>query len=232
MLRQVLMSATLALVLTAGAFSAPPEVVPVPQPDPVKWQELKVAANAIVVLSAQPASEWDVATGPQPYTFESGRYAAFLLPEGGTLRVTITGPDKTKTRLLLTAGASPPPDPVNDPLAEKIKAELELDKTPAARKAKQVLDLAAVYKQIAKTCQDPTITTANQLMATARQSAAEMVDNDPALPKGTRVLAGVRDNVVSKEVALIFPKNDVLTQQQRDAATALFTRLALILEAH
>lgn len=191
---------------------------------------MKVAAGEIVVLSAQPASEWEVVEGPQPYTFEQGKCAVFLLVAGERRKVTITGPDKMKNRLILVAGGDgpKPPDPKppvpkpEDPLKVKLKAAIDADPEPdAAKKVEHVKDLAVLYRQGVSIAQSKDIGTAAELITKAREAANLLI--------GPNALVGVR-KVVGEEIKLILPADAPLTDDQRKAIAALFTRLATILD--
>lgn len=211
---------TCCLSLTAPA--APPEVVPVPAPKVNEWTELKVSAGEVVVLSAQPASEWDVLDGSPPHTFESGKYAVFLLQAGDRLKVVVTGPDKSKTRLTLVGGASPPPKPPtpNDPLQAKLKAAYDAD--AGADKSESVKLLVELYKQLAdRVCPDASIATVGELLGRCRDASGVLLKPEQ--------LVGVR-RVVAGELGLLFPADGPLSDEQRKRSSELFKRLAATLE--
>lgn len=223
-----LLALCLLLTLPAVAIADPPKVVPVPAPEPEKWVRLEGATpGKLFVMGAEPASKWRLETpGAELRVFDNGKSGVFLAQAAAVYRVTVTGPAGDVTQLELPVGESPlPPVPGND-LKARLKAAIDADPAPAAKKKGQVKDLAAVYREIAKAAADTTITTAGEFIATAKRAAAAMVDGDSK----TRTLAGVRDDVVAKEVAAIFPADGSLTDAQRKAAADLFTRLAEALE--
>lgn len=221
----------------ALAAAGQPEVKPVPAPPAGTWAELRVAAGELVVLSAAPASEWDA--DPAPHTFEAGKYAAFVLKVGESRRVTVTGPDKSKTRLVLvgTAGPAPKPPapPAADPLRERLKAAYDADpEADPAKKRERARLLAELYRQAADLAvkKKPKAddggpdeyeyehATSGELVANIRRAADGLV--------GPSDLQAVR-KVVAGELAALLPADAPLTGEQRAAAADLFKRLAAAL---
>lgn len=205
------------------AAAAPPEITPVPAPKASEWVELKVAAGEVVVLSAQPASEWDTLDASPPHTFEQGRYAVFLLAAGDRKRVVVTGPDKAKSRLVLVATGEPmpkPPEPKpKDELRERLKAAYDAD--AGADRRESVKLLVELYRQLAeKVCPDRAVTTVGDLLARARDVSGLLLKAEQ--------LPGVRQ-VVAKELGLLFPADGPLSDEQRKRAADLFTKLASVL---
>lgn len=222
----------LALILLLGgnvATSAPPEVVIVPPPKAGERTELKVPAGEIVKLQAAPASEWEIDDNPAPHVFDSGKYAVFLLAPGEKLRVTVTGPDKAKTRLTLVASGEPgpppkPPEPIDALKAAVAKAYAD-DASPD--KAEQRKNLAALYRAASD-------------LATKKNAKGEYADatlgaflarlqtaSDDFV--GDAALKGVRQ-IVRGELNKLFATDGPLADADRLKLAALFTRLATILD--
>lgn len=230
------------LIIPTVALADPPAVVPVPPPEPEKWVKIDAPAGKLFVLSAEPASKWRIvskANAADLRVFENGKYAAVVGQAGTTCQMTVTGPSGDVAQIELAFGGQPPgpgPKPPDmDPLKDRVKAAFDADPVQLDKRRQQAKDLAALYRQLAKTAADATITSAGDLIATAQKSAKEMVDiverdKSGAIVKVTRVLVGIRDEVVSKELGLIFPEDAPLTDTQRTSAADLFTRLAKILD--
>lgn len=214
------------LALAPAAAAAEPDVRPVPPPAAAKWAELPVPAGELVVLSAAPASEWDA--DPTPHVFEGGRYAVFLLAKGETRKVVVTGPDKSKSRVLLVAGDAPgplpPPKPKpkpEDPLKARLKAAYDADPAEPAKRKDQAKDLAELYRQAADLCGKPEVATSGDLLHRVRAASATLV--------GADALKGVRREV-AQELAVLLPADAALSGEQRLAVAELFRKLAAILD--
>lgn len=223
-----------ALGCTAILHAAPPEVIPVPKPDPGKLTEFRVPVGTLFILAAEPASEWelvDTASGADLRSFDNGKFGAFAAPSAGRYRATITGPDRTRTRVVFVVGDPPPPEPVPpkppvpppaDPLREKVKAAFDADLAPLASRREQAKALAELYRQISeKVCPDPAVVNPADLLDRAREAAKILV--------GADALLGVR-RVVGEELALILPVDAPLTEDQRKETAGLFRRLAVVLD--
>lgn len=235
-MRQTLYAlAHVVLVVPLPARADPPAVTPVPAPASAAWTELKVPAGEIVVLAAAPASEWDA--DPVPHVFDAGKHAVFLLKPGEARKVTVTGPDRARTRLVLVAGTpapKPKPDPVPpkpaDPLAGKLKAAFDADPEPVAERRAHAKDLAELYRQAAdiavKKAGDGdaaayVVPTAADLLTRVRAASGMLV--------GADALKGVRREVAA-ELGMLLPTDAALNDEQRKAVAELFRKLAQILD--
>lgn len=243
-MRRIALLILILLTFPANAPADPPAVTPVPAPEPEKWVKIDAPAGRLFVLSAEPASKWRIVSRPANVAdlrvFENGKYAALVGQSGTTCQMTVTGPSGDVAQIELAFGPQPPgpgpgpPEPM-DSLKTRVKAAFDADPVQLDKRRQQAKDLAALYRQLAKVSSDATITTAGDLVTTAQKSAKEMVDiverdKSGAIVKVTRVLVGIRDEVVSKELGLIFPEDGPLTESQRTSAADLFTRLAKILD--
>lgn len=220
------------VVLPATVLADPPSVVPVPAPEPEKWVKIDAPAGKLFVLSAEPASKWRIVSKQAGVAttdlrvFENGKFAALVGQSGTTCQMTVTGPSGDVAQIELAFGVQPPgpvpkPDPT-DPLRDRVKAAFDADPVQLDKRRQQAKDLAALYRQLAKVAGDAKIATAGELIDTAQKSAKEMV--------GDGVLKGIRTEVVSQELGMIFVEDGPLPDDQRKAATELFTRLAKILD--
>jgi hypothetical protein len=215
---------SLLLLVPTVAAAAPPAVTPVPKSEPSKWSEVKADAGRLLVLSAEPASKWLAVddTDFDLHVFELGKLAAFTAPTVGRYRVIVTGPDGTATRLVVVVGDQPPPpkppEPV-DELRQRLKTAYDAD--GGDDKAEAAKDLAELYKQASRLSADPTVATAGDLLKRAKDAANVLIGPD--------ALRGPRE-VVKGELQRLFPADGTLTEQQRTAAAALFTKLAAIFD--
>ena len=214
------------MLLTFPCLADGPAVTPVPAPSAPPWTEMRVASGEVVVLSAAPASEWDA--DPPPFTFEGGKYAVFLLRRGESRKVTITGPDKSRTRLLLVAGDGPapkppvPPDPKPaDPLRVRLKAAYDADAEPVAARKEHAKDLAELYRQAAELAGKAEVATSGDLLARVRAASGTLVGPD--------ALKGVRTEV-ARELGVVLPTDAALSDEQRKSVAELFKKLAAILD--
>lgn len=112
---------------------------------------------------------------------------------------------------------APEPKPV-DALKAKLRAAFEADKGTRD----DALQLAELYRQAAKLAADPGVPTTAELVRRVREAGAAVVGQD--------VLKGVRA-VVRDELTAVLGKVDSqpITPAERDAAAAIFTKLANIL---
>jgi hypothetical protein len=117
-------------------------------------------------------------------------------------------------------GPKPPP-PAPNPLRDKLKAAFDSDPAQLDKRRDQAKDLAALYRQAAVLAADETVPTAGALFQRVKDAAGALVGPD-ALREVRRAVAG--------ELAALLPTDDALTADQRRAAAALFTKLALTLE--
>jgi hypothetical protein len=243
-------------ILSGLAAAAPPSVAEVPKPEAGKVTEIKVAAGCLVVVAAEPASEWqllDEADGADLRSFENGKYAAFAAPAARRYRATVTGPDKSRAVVVFVVGNPPPgpgpkpPEPKPaDPLKEKLRAAFEADAAPEAgkyldaggrdlfpqadaaeRKKAARRALAELYRQTVATCRKASVATPEDLVAIAASSAAQMVG--PTSRERPGALAGVR-GLVAEELAGLLPTNDPLTADQRERTAELFRKAAEALD--
>ena len=222
-MRTHLLLAHALLLAPAQARADAPDVRPVPAPASAAWEEMRVPAGELVVLSAAPASEWDA--DPTPHTFESGKYAVFLLKPGESRKVVVTGPDKAKRRLVLVAGEPGPvvpPKPPADPLAARLKAAYDADPAEPAKRKGHAKDLAELYRQAADLAGKPDVATSGDLLQRVRAASGMLVGPD--------ALKGVRAEV-AKELAVILPADAALADDQRKAAAELFRKLAQVLDS-
>lgn len=221
-MRTHLLLAHALLLAPAPARADAPDVRPVPAPASAAWEEMRVPAGELVVLSAAPASEWDA--DPTPHTFESGKYAVFLLKPGETRRVVVTGPDKARRRLVLVAGEPGPvvPPKPADPLAARLKAAYDADPAPADKRKDHAKDLAELYRQAADLAGKADVATSGDLLQRVRAASGMLVGPD--------ALKGVRAEV-AKELAVILPADAALADDQRKAAAELFRKLAQVLDS-
>lgn len=123
------------------------------------------------------------------------------------------------------AGPAPvpvPPVPV-DPLRTKLRDAFKAAAGTDAEKAGWSKDLAALYRALVEVANDREI-------ATAAALKVKMSDSARTLMKGNDRLKEVRQ-AVAGELATVLPTTEAdLTDSQRVAAAALFTRLAGLLE--
>lgn len=133
-----------------------------------------------------------------------------------------------KLGLLDGPGPAPkPPAPVDPPkpadqLRAKLRAALDAAAGTSAEKAEWAKDLAALYRAAAKLAADPTLATAAALRGRLKDASAALVGPD--------ALKEVRQ-VVAAELAAVLPTADAdLTDAQRAGASALFKRLAEVLD--
>jgi hypothetical protein len=112
-----------------------------------------------------------------------------------------------------------PEPPTPDALAKRLKEAFDADNGKSA----DAKALAALYSLCVKLCADEGLASSADLLTRLRVASANMV--------APGVLGKLR-MVVSGELIAIFaaPSDDPLTKEQRDAAAALFARLATILE--
>jgi hypothetical protein len=243
-------------ILSGLVAAAPPQVTEVPRPEAGKVTEVKVAAGCLVVVAAEPASEWqllDEADGADLRSFENGKYAAFAAPAARRYRATVTGPDKSRAVVVFVVGNPPPgpgpkpPEPKPaDPLQQKLQAAFDADPAPepgkyldaggrdlfpqadaAERKKAARRALAELYRQTVATCRKASVATPEDLVAIAASSAAQMVG--PTSRERPGALAGVR-GLVAEELAGLLPTNDPLTADQRERTAELFRKAAEALD--
>jgi hypothetical protein len=253
---KLVVAPSLLAILAGMVAAAPPAVVEVPRPEAGKVTEVKVAAGCLVVVAAEPASEWqllDEADGADLRPFENGKYAAFAAPAARRYRATVTGPDKSRAVVVFVVGNVPPgpgpqpPEPKPaDPLQQKLRAAFEADPAPepgkyldaggrdlfpqadaAERKKAARRALAELYRQTVATCKKPSVATPEDLVAIAAGSAAQMVG--PTSRERPGALAGVR-GLVAEELAGLLPNNDPLTPDQRERTAELFRKAAEALD--
>lgn len=238
-------------ILSGLVAAAPPSVAEVPKPDGAAWTEVKALPGRLLVLSAEPASRWLLVDedAADLRSFDGGKSAAFVAPAPGRVKVIVTGPDGTPSRVVVVVGNPPPgpgpkpPDPKPaDPLKEKLRAAFDADPAPepgrhldadgrdlfpqadaAERKGAARRSLAELYRQTVATCKKPAVATPEDLVAIAASSAAQMVG--PTSRERPGALAGVRA-VVAGELAGLLPSNDPLTADQRDRTAELFRKAA------
>ena len=121
------------------------------------------------------------------------------------------------------APPAPPPAPV-DPLKAKLKAAFEAAAGGTGEKRNWAKDLAALYTAAVEIAGDKELATATALKL-------KMADAGQRLMKGPDRLKEVRQ-VVAVELAGVLPTTESdLTDAQRAAAAALFTKLAALLDA-
>jgi hypothetical protein len=219
----------LAAFLATACHAAPPEIVPVPPPEANKWNELHAIPGRLLVLSAQTASKWILVDeeGGDLRDFDGGKSCAFVAPAAGRFRIIVISPDGTSSRVVVVVGDVPappnpkPPAPPVDPLKAKLKVAYDADSMPVAAKVESARDLAALYRQAAQLVVKPDVATAGELLARVKTAASSLV--------GADALKGVR-TVVAGELSMLFPADGPLTEQQRQKAAELFTKLAGILD--
>jgi hypothetical protein len=114
----------------------------------------------------------------------------------------------------------PPPAPA-DPLKARLKAAFDADMAAPDARRSQALDLAALYRQVAKLAQDKTVLTSGDLLARKKAAAATLV--------GADALKTVRA-AVGAELGAIMPTDAPLTDGQRAATAAVLTKIATALE--
>jgi hypothetical protein len=218
------------LLLTAAvaASAAPPTVTPVPKAVPDKWTEVTTTPGHLLVLAAEPASKWLLVEedGVDMQTFDSGKHAAVVAIAAGRYRLVVTGPDGAANRIVIVVGDSPPPPPPKPPeptdaLTKKVKAAYDADPAGVTDKAEASKELAELYRQVAKASADPAVVTAGDLLRKAKDTANVLIGPDQ--------LKAARD-VVKGELQKVFPADAPLTDAQRAAAAALFTKLAAIFD--
>jgi hypothetical protein len=212
----------LATSLAAAAYSfvaAPPELTPVAPLTPAKW-ESRVVKPGLVVQRAEPASTWTThSDGVALYTFEKGAYGVFALAPGQRVRVEVVGPAGDSRRVEFVGDSKDLP-PEKDPLAERLKAAWGKEPSPSKEHAKL---LAELYRQCANgPCK--TAATGQELVDLARDTSKILLKDSPD------ALLQVR-GVVSAELKAVLPElSAALTEEKREALSALFTRLSLVLE--
>ena len=215
------------------ALAAPPTVVEVPRGDPATWQEVKAPRGRLLRLSADPKSKWVLIDDSKAdlWPVDDGKFGDFAASDDGRYKLLVTSPDGTPTRVVVVVGTGVgplpgpgpgpnPPVPPVDPLIAKLKAAIDADESP--KKKQQVGDLAGLYRAFAAKSKEVKVTTPKQLISLCREAAVKLIGEDSLL--------GVRE-IVAAELVVIFPVLDTpIEKAQRDAATALFERLASILE--
>ena len=218
-------------------WADPPAVVPVPPTKPGEWSEVKAALGRLLVLSAEPASKWVLIDDESAdlRVFDGGKSAAFVAPAAGRFKVIVTGPEGNSTRGVVVVGDGPPgpkppkpPEPPADELKARLKAAYDADTGADKRESKKLL--VELYQQIVekvlyqkvkgKIVPNPTIVTAKDLIERAQVVSESLIEADKLL--------GIR-GVVAKELGMMFPTDGTLTDEQRKAAAALFSRFAVIL---
>ncbi|VTS01518.1 unnamed protein product [Gemmata massiliana] len=172
----------------------------------------------------------------------TGKYVRWIAPHGLDIDPTdngrvlyYSGLPGTYELIAYTAAGDVPSEPVRttvtigdgtpvpvDALRTKILDALRGAAGTSEEKAVWVKDLAALYRAAKKTCADKSLTTTDQLKAKLREAATALLDGDEPLKEVRQVVAG--------ELAALFA-GDQLTDANRDAAAALFVKLAAVLEA-
>lgn len=216
-----------ALVLGAPARAAEPEVVLVPPPAPLKWQELKGPPCTQLAVKAPPGSEWlRLDEGCELTQLAQDGVAIFSAAKPGRYRIVALPAAGRPLPVVMVIGDAPPPKPPEppptDPLAAKLKLVFDADPAALATRREQAKDLAALYRQAAKLAEDESVATSGALLQRVKDASATLV--------GPTALREVR-RVVAQELAAVLPTDDVLSAEQRRATAALFLRLAAILDA-
>lgn len=120
---------------------------------------------------------------------------------------------------------APPPTPV-DPLKGKVLAAFEADGKPADA----AHQLAALYRLAADYAKDPEVKSTSALKTQINTAAADLMKQFPPDASGVRPLRHVRDLVAAEWAAAVGKADDEpITKAERDAAAALFGKLAEIL---
>ena len=157
-----------------------------------------------------------------PGTYELRAYTAAGDVPSEAVLTTVTIGDGGPPGPLPPAPPIPPPQPV-DALKSKLKDAFAAAVGSPEEKAEWAKDLAALYRSAKKTCADKKITTTTQLKAKFKEAATALLDGDDALRE-------VRQVVALELAAILPPATEDVTDDQRAATAALFTRLAAILE--
>lgn len=238
---RIALALVLALPLCASAQPPAPPAPPAPVQPALKLPAtLTVPSGKLGKLVAETSAKtvkWVALTpGLSTETVEGGHVLYFTGPAGVyelLAYVAVAGEPSDPVRVTVTIGDPPapvpppappaPPAPIPvDPLRVKLSASYTLAAGTAAQKAEWAKDLAALYRAAAKLSNDTTVATAGALKAKLSAAAGALI--------GATALTEVRQ-AVGGELAAILPADADLTPDQRTAASALFARLATLLES-
>ncbi len=221
----------LPLLLAADPVTAdkPPDL-----PAPV---EVRAAPGVPVVLRSGTPGGWELAREKADAAwlipFPDGSGAYFVGSKSGDrvlVLVTRAAGEKPAPadRVVVVVGPPPDPEPApppkpkpDDALVRAFKDAVLADPAPAAEKAKQLADLAELYRQAAGFARAAEVASVADVVARVRTAAVAL--NVTGLP-------AVRAKVAA-ELAAVFPGDAPLTDESRAALAALFTRLSAALRA-
>ena len=213
------------LLFSSPAGAAEPDVVPLRLP-----AEVRAPPATIFEVHAETtgkAVKWLALTpGLSLRPIDCGRVLLASGPAGRyeLLAYTALGDvpsEPARCTVVIGAPPGPGPKPPDDLLRAKLKAAFDSDAAPAATKREQAKDLAALYRAAAKLARDSATPTSGELLARVREAARTLVGPD--------ALKEVR-HVAGDALAALLPTDAPLSDAQRAAAAALFTKLATILE--
>jgi len=219
-----MLKAITAALLFAGA---PPQIVPVPQPEAPKVLELKASTGEQVQLKADKPSRWFLITqGAQlrtPGNIAESDIATFTSIKPGVYLVLAVNADGASLAQL-AIGMGPDPIPV-DELAKKLAAAFLKD----SGTKEQAHAMAALYKQAAIIAKDAKqVAGTKQLRDKVRDASIRMLAD---FPEGT--LEQMRTVVAEELIGVLGELSDApMADSRRAAAVDFFSHLASILEVY